>query len=534
MKFGSIARVVLAVIVTGIFARNSTAADGDVAVPYTNTFEVSDNPGSFVGYPIISNVGWGVAYDMTNAAVITNWPSWSSNYPSPYLPYASHSNVLDIAGTVSNVLAANVYDYMYIDVCVIPQLRDSPPTDQVTPAPQAAAYVNSQSNLVFYYRWWDMFTDPAGYLPPVWETNTWVTIPTGEWVRLTFEIAFNNYGPVYYGDSFYRIRINDSPNYYTNEYSYNLSFIHYGFPWGDVVSDPQDPAPSPREWFMCANTAGDGWPQHSLLSFTVSGSAQIDDYVVAGQSTILINNTNVLEGDVAETTSMVFTVSLSAPEAAEVPVAFATADGTAVAGVDYEATNGIIQIPPGQLSTSVTVTVYGNAALTADRDFYVNLNRPANLTVIATGTGTITEDDYGPSYTSHGTPTLWLDSYGLGGDYEVADTNDVDGDGATAWHEYWTGTIPTNRESVFKFVSLGTNNTLVWLGGTNALNPPWLIQRATNLLGDPASVWTTLPSTNYARMPDSEDGTNIWTDLDFTSYPPRRLYYRVLAPTNAP
>ena len=56
------------------------------------------------------------------------------------------------------------------------------------------------------------------------------------------------------------------------------------------------------------------------------------------------------------------------------------------------------------------------------------------------------------SYTSQGTPYLWLDQYGLvaGTNYEAAALADVDKDGLAAWQEYIAGTNPTNGASFFK------------------------------------------------------------------------------------
>ena len=54
-----------------------------------------------------------------------------------------------------------------------------------------------------------------------------------------------------------------------------------------------------------------------------------------------INDVQVLEGN-SGTTPAVFTVTLSAPSGLEVAVNFATADGTALAGQDYQATQGTL------------------------------------------------------------------------------------------------------------------------------------------------------------------------------------------------
>jgi len=140
-------------------------------------------------------------------------------------------------------------------------------------------------------------------------------------------------------------------------------------------------------------------------------------------------------------------------------------------------------------------------------------------------------------FTQHGTPYSWLEAHGLTeGGYEAADVYDYDKDGKTAWEEYWSGTDPKDKASVLAIVSVairGATNVVTWLGGTNETNPNWLIFRSTNLMGTVESTWTSLPSTNYPRIPDSEDGTNVWSDPDANLYLPR-VFYRIATPTNSP
>lgn len=529
---------------------NVFAASGTVTLPYTNGFELSDSVNYTVGYPIEGDPGWSVAYSDTNAGVVTNWPDWNSAHPSPFA-FLTHSNVLNVAGTVSNIFTAGSPDFAYIDVCIKPQLRDSPPNDpeligggpEGKPVPQAVAYINSQSNLVFYYRWVDYSADPNGYLPPTWATNTWVTISTSDWVRLTFEMAYKGYGEdpystgYYGGDSFYRIRINNNAttNYFTNENSYALTFLIYLEPWGS--RDPYDPAPTPREWFMCANSQQN---YNTLNSFSISGSAQVDDLAVVPNPVVSVNSTNVTEG--ALDSNMVFTVTLNDVCPADTILDFKTVDGSAAAGLDYVGTNGTITIPAGQLTQYITVVVNGSRPPNGPTDFQMQLRRqncPNDFwTSPAIGVGTILES--AATYTTHGTPTLWLDSYNLtnglsGGDlYEVADTNDFDEDGMLNWQEYWAGTNPKDSTSLLKIVALSTNRTVTWIGGPSndvAAANPWWIYRSTNLVGaNPDAVWTVIPPTNQAR---SVDGTNSWTDTDGSTYGPR-VFYKVTTTTNRP
>src|SRR5205823_766478 len=56
-------------------------------------------------------------------------------------------------------------------------------------------------------------------------------------------------------------------------------------------------------------------------------------------------------------TTFTFTVSLSAAYDQAVTVNFATADGTAIAGVDYVATSGTLTFAPGEMTKTITVEV---------------------------------------------------------------------------------------------------------------------------------------------------------------------------------
>lgn len=78
-------------------------------------------------------------------------------------------------------------------------------------------------------------------------------------------------------------------------------------------------------------------------------------------------------------TLAIFTVTLSAAVTEPVDVAWSTRDGTARAGTDYEATNGVITFLPGETAKQVQVTVYGQDDITAaDKNFYIELSPPSN------------------------------------------------------------------------------------------------------------------------------------------------------------
>src|SRR5262249_7258399 len=108
---------------------------------------------------------------------------------------------------------------------------------------------------------------------------------------------------------------------------------------------------------------------------------------------LAISGVTTVEGNTG-TTAFVFTVSLSAPSNQAVSVNYATADGTATAGSDYQATSGTLTIPAGQTSGTITVWVNGDRLAEANETFTVNLSAPTNATITdGTGVGTIADDE---------------------------------------------------------------------------------------------------------------------------------------------
>jgi hypothetical protein len=79
----------------------------------------------------------------------------------------------------------------------------------------------------------------------------------------------------------------------------------------------------------------------------------------------------------AEGASAAFTVGLSKPSGRDVSVAFATADGSAVAGQDYSARSGRITIPAGATSAGVGVALIDDGADEPDERFELRLSAPS-------------------------------------------------------------------------------------------------------------------------------------------------------------
>src|SRR5205085_12385757 len=85
-------------------------------------------------------------------------------------------------------------------------------------------------------------------------------------------------------------------------------------------------------------------------------------------------------------------------------VAYSTADGSAIAGLDYIATNGSIAFGPNISTQTITVLVRGDTQIESNETFFVNLTNSFNA-VIATGQGqglgTIVNDDGLPGQLDH-------------------------------------------------------------------------------------------------------------------------------------
>jgi hypothetical protein len=118
-------------------------------------------------------------------------------------------------------------------------------------------------------------------------------------------------------------------------------------------------------------------------------------YTVSGSSnpTLTIRDVSTQEGNTG-THAVTFTVTLSAAYGQSVTVAYATANGTATAGSDYQAVSGTLTIPAGQTTGTITVLVDGDRLAEANETFSVNLSSPTNATIDdGQGVGTIVDDE---------------------------------------------------------------------------------------------------------------------------------------------
>jgi len=113
------------------------------------------------------------------------------------------------------------------------------------------------------------------------------------------------------------------------------------------------------------------------------------------QPTIVIGDNQMGEGN-SGTTPFSFAMSLSNPSYQPITVEYATADGTATAGSDYQAAKATFTFLPGHPFQNVPlmVNVNGDTVIEPDETFFVQLSNPVNASIVkAQGAGTITNDD---------------------------------------------------------------------------------------------------------------------------------------------
>jgi len=112
---------------------------------------------------------------------------------------------------------------------------------------------------------------------------------------------------------------------------------------------------------------------------------------------ISISDVTVAEGNTG-TVNATFAVTLTNPSSSTITVNYGTADGTALAGIDYNALSGTLTYTPGQTSKTVAVQVRGDTLDEPNETFTINLSAPVNAT-IASGVaiGTITDNDNPPT-----------------------------------------------------------------------------------------------------------------------------------------
>ena len=139
-------------------------------------------------------------------------------------------------------------------------------------------------------------------------------------------------------------------------------------------------------------------PTNVTLATAAATATIVDDddppALSVADATTVENATAVEPGEAAGGGVVTFAVTLSAVSAKEVSVGYVTVDGSAVAGEDYVAASGVLVIPAGERTATITVVVFGDTFDEDDETFTLTLSDPTNATLTTTAaTATISDED---------------------------------------------------------------------------------------------------------------------------------------------
>ncbi|MCP9296429.1 MAG: FG-GAP-like repeat-containing protein, partial [Planktothrix agardhii LY1] len=110
---------------------------------------------------------------------------------------------------------------------------------------------------------------------------------------------------------------------------------------------------------------------------------------------ISIKDTQIIEGDDGKKQAK-FTVSLSSKVNQKVEVSYATTNGTAKVGEDYQRTNGKLTFQPNQTQKTILVPILGDTLDEDNETFFLNLSQPKNADLgDKRAIGKITDNDTG-------------------------------------------------------------------------------------------------------------------------------------------
>ena len=215
-----------------------------------------------------------------------------------------------------------------------------------------------------------------------------------------------------------------------------------------------------RKMGGCTNTGNNGSDFDVAAAAPRNTATATAQCASSGIPAISVADISLAEGDTA-TTPFEFTVQLSeAAPPGGISFNYATADGTAVAGVDYTLDSGSGSIAETETTTTITINVIGNTTPQSDRSFTLALTAITGATPSTlSATATIEDDDIG-TYAIHdiqgagdsspivgqriNTPGNIVTAIGPAGFFMQTPDADVDASAMTSEGIYvYTGSAPT-------------------------------------------------------------------------------------------
>ncbi|MEN8255310.1 MAG: glycoside hydrolase domain-containing protein [Verrucomicrobiota bacterium] len=416
------------------------------------------------GFAMPGTNGWSAALS-TDAVVVTNADSIAAlnAYDEGCgLPVSTnHDKVLKVNGTVTDGFSIEeVGEVLWVDF-MNQALRLESIDNSLLDSAQAAFYFNAGGHPMVWHH------DVAG------ASNRWVeipevTMPDGEWVRVTFKLDYQTVDTLNYV-KYFQMRINGFP--LTNALAWTAN-DGAGSGGGSWFAMPGEPA--------------------TMSRFIIDGyGADIDDLVVT--------TNNPLARDV---------VIASAHGQADPAVgthSHTYGDSVGLSVLDSPFSQGINQFVCTGWDMSGHAPESGSGT---------------NMTTILTNDLALTWLwDTNNTLAPMGTPEWWLAMHGLtNGTFAEEELLDDDNDGVLSWQEWVCDTIPADSNSVLKITGIDSAEPgmqLHWSGGMQATQQ---LERCTNLVsGLWVPVFTNEPPTAV---------TNSFNDSSATN---QAEYYRVRA-----
>jgi hypothetical protein len=154
--------------------------------------------------------------------------------------------------------------------------------------------------------------------------------------------------------------------------------------FGDFVTDSFSPN-DPLNAFVGGNTIT---PLDARIMDVIGFNR-----VLTQAGSVSIADVTITEGQ-SGTSNAIFTVTRTGGTAA-FSVNFATANGSATTGSDYQAASGTLNFGSGVTSQTISVPIIGDTSVESDETFFVNLSGSTNGATISRtqATGTIVNDD---------------------------------------------------------------------------------------------------------------------------------------------
>ena len=545
----------------------SALANTENTFPYAESFELHQD-----GEGLVGTNGWygSDAFDLTIEAETY---SYSGDLP---FSDATHSNVVVFDNLVENRFTGTDGDAnAYVEFMIKPVLGSEPENIVTTNFIEYALYFNKAGHIVVNHL---NFTWGAGvpYLPffTSWSEMDHAPVSTDSFCKVTIELDYRSFSwgnpPRYI--KFFRVSLNDTnlthPDALTAPDA-SLSPPPEGTGTWFFCIDAVD---SDHDGVTIYDDSQERNPAGNLKGYGVQGAGTIDDLFINSSTNVptydlaidtthaeargvpaipgsesynygervlcSVTNSPVLIGSSTQLVCTGWTSGTGTVEASGSSTSVLvtmnedsglTWDWSYKFLLDTEAgAGGTVSLGDGwyDAGAEVSITAQPNESMvfdgwTGDVPSGSVSSNPLSLTMDQARNVLANFTSEGPTeeYTDQGTPYSWLDEYAALlsitiTNYNTADLENWDEDGALNWEEHVAGTYPNNSNSVFEIMEvmyMSDSNKVVWYGTTNfgMTNPPFSMYRSTNELS--ADDWDLIESNTIER---SLSGTNEWWDED--------------------